>query len=314
MNLIDVKGVSYSRGSRTILRDITFSVPQNSGFALLGPNGAGKTTTIRVIGGLISPECGGVMVEGKNVHTRNAYTLRESMGFQLDCSLYERLTAQENLQLWGELYGMSGQTLRKRIDELLDLFRLTDRRNSKVGEFSKGMKQQIALCRAMIAQPKILILDEPTSGLSPEIAQDVIDYIAEFRKKHGSTILLCTHELFGLEKLIDHVAIIDHGATLISGCLADVRAQYWPDSSYRVRISGVQVKSHPIWKDSFWSESKVRLKDNGTCTEATFLAYSQDLESFLSRMWSAGLVIEAVEPVRHTLRDVYFETLARGES
>ncbi len=312
MNAVEFHNISYSVHDRPILQEIEFAVREGSGFAILGPNGAGKTTSIRVMGGLVRPDGGEVRVYGHAVQPRDAHNLRARMGFQLDGSLYERLTAYENLSLWGELYGHHGAALKRRVDELLELFRLTGRSNSKLAEFSKGMKQQIALSRAIIAEPDLLVLDEPTSGLSPEVAEDVISYITDYKDSRGATIILCTHELYGLDRLVDSVCILDKGRVLDAGGVEGLKWQFWPKRRFIIATDTRTANAPAIWENNFWGPRQLDWSACGDHFVVEFDAEPEDLELALTTIWGHGGSVLSASPIERSLRDLYFASLNKG--
>lgn len=174
-----------------MIDSVSFEIQEGSTFALLGPNGAGKTTTIRLLTGLLNPDEEEISLFGCGLNRENASTLRSSIGVQNDGNLYEELTVEENLSLWGKLYGLETVVMRKRIDELLSLFDLVDRQKSKVSQLSKGMRQKVMVARAIIHHPKLLILDEPTTGLDPQSSETLMSYLkvlTEQGNKDGSLL------------------------------------------------------------------------------------------------------------------------------
>ena len=172
---------------------------------LLGPNGAGKTTTARILACLIHPGSGEAVVDGFKVG-KDDDSIRRIVGITTEVpGLYERLSALRNLQFFAELYGVADAS--RHIEKYLRLLELWKRRNERAGSFSKGMKQKLALARALVHEPKVLLLDEPTSGLDPQVAQGVREFILQL-KSEGRTILLCTHNLDEAERLCDRIAVL----------------------------------------------------------------------------------------------------------
>ncbi|MBU7004473.1 MAG: ABC transporter ATP-binding protein, partial [Theionarchaea archaeon] len=203
-------------------------------FGLLGPNGAGKTTTIRMICTLIPPTSGKVTVLGNDVST-DPIPVKKSIGLLPETpSVYESLTAQQNLEFFCEMYQVPGEKRTKIIDELLSTFGLEDRRNSKVQTFSKGMRQKLALARTLVHDPPIIFLDEPTSGLDPESAKMVRARIAYMSSEGGKTIFLCTHNLVEAESLCSRVAIIKSGKIVMIGSPGELDSE--KEVSYLVRM------------------------------------------------------------------------------
>jgi len=195
----------------TAVDSIDFSVDRGEIFGLLGPNGAGKTTTIKLISTLLRPTSGRVLVHGLDVD-RHSQRVLSLMGTVLsgERCIYWKLTGRENLEYFGALYGLRGPGLRNKIDRLLERFQLSDRADETVEKYSTGMKRRIALARALLHDPQLLILDEPTAGLDPQGARNLRELILELQAE-GRTVLLTTHYMEEADHLSDRVAIIDHG-------------------------------------------------------------------------------------------------------
>jgi len=201
---------------------VSFEVGNGEVFGLLGPNGAGKTTTMRLLSTLLKPTSGTATVAGHDL-LREPQKVRASIGvLPEDTGLYDRLTPREHLLYYGRLHRMPEDVLRKRGDELLDVMELKDRANTKVGDFSKGMKQKVALLRAFIHDPPVLLLDEPTAGLDVMSARSILGFVERFRKE-GKAIMISTHNMTEAQKLCDRLAIIDHAKIVAVGTVAELQ-------------------------------------------------------------------------------------------
>ena len=208
--MISARGLSRSFDGVPAVEALSFDVPAGSLFALLGPNGAGKTTTVRMLMGLIAPTAGSATVAGYRLGAGDdaGRLLRRACGLLTEApGFYDRMSARDNLRFFGRLYGIPVRTLTQRIDHYLQLLELWDRRDDAVGTYSKGMKQRLAIIRALFHDPKVVFLDEPTAGLDPEAALEVRELIARL-KTEGRTILVCTHNLDEAERLADAVGIL----------------------------------------------------------------------------------------------------------
>jgi len=209
-------------GGFTAVDQVSFEVGNGEVFGLLGPNGAGKTTTMRLLSTLLKPTSGTATVAGYDL-LREPQKVRASIGvLPEDTGLYDRLTPREHLQYYGKLHGMPKDVLRKRSDELLDIMELRERSDTKVGDFSKGMKQKVALLRAFIHDPPVLLLDEPTAGLDVMSARSIQAFVERFRKE-GKAIMISTHNMTEAQKLCDRVAIIDHARIVAAGTVAELQ-------------------------------------------------------------------------------------------
>lgn len=176
-------------------------------FGLLGPNGAGKTTTVRMLACLISATSGTAWVNGHQIGV-DSDAVRASVGILTESpGLYDRMSAERNLDIFGRLQGLSAGERETQIKRYLQFMELWDRRHEPVGSFSKGMRQKVALARALLHEPPVLFLDEPTSALDPEAAKMVRDFVGELRQQ-GRTVVLCTHNLDEAERLCDRIAVL----------------------------------------------------------------------------------------------------------
>ncbi len=234
--MIEAKSLSRHFGAFVAVDDLTLRVPDGSILALLGPNGAGKTTTVRMLSGLLGPSSGSATVAGCDVRTDPA-GVRARVGLVTDVpGIYEQMTLPAYLDFFGQIYGLSGTARRARIAELIEFFELTEHQRERMAGFSKGMKQKVALARALLHEPAALFLDEPTSGLDPIAARAVRDLITGL-KNAKRTIVLCTHDLGEAERLADEIAIIRRGQLVSYGAPAALRAAASPDTLVRIELA-----------------------------------------------------------------------------
>jgi ABC-2 type transport system ATP-binding protein len=207
---IEVKDLCKSFGSFRAVDHLSLEVRQGEIFGLLGPNGSGKTTTINMISGLSRPTSGEVRVLGYNVQ-HNARQVRQVLGsVPQETALYEELTAWTNMDFHADLFGIPRKEKEERITRLLELVQLLDRKDSRVGTFSGGMKRRLALARAMLHDPQLLYLDEPTLGVDVQARRAIWDYVLALRDQ-GKTVLITTNYLEEAQALCERLAIIDHG-------------------------------------------------------------------------------------------------------
>jgi len=225
----------WGRPKVRAVQDLTLEVRSGEIFGLLGPNGSGKSTTIKMLLGLLYPTSGELRVMGRS--PRDAVT-REHLGFMPEESyLYKYLTAQETLEFYAALGGLSGPARRKRVDEMIELMGLSGARHRRVGEFSKGMARRVGFAQALIHDPDLLLLDEPTSGLDPIGCRQVKDLILDLARR-GKTILVCSHHLADMQDVCDRVAILLDGRVCAQGSVKDLVRQ--PDT-WRVTLEGVDA-------------------------------------------------------------------------
>ncbi len=231
---IQAEGLVRDFGNIRALDHLSLDVPAGIVFGFLGPNGAGKTTAIRMFLGLVEPTAGSARVLGFDTR-RESDRIRENAGALLEHhGLYERLTAEQNLDFAGRVWRMPAGDRRARAKELLDQFGLWDRRKDAAGKWSRGMKQKLAVARAVFHRPPLVFLDEPTAGLDPVASAALRDDLASLAAGQGVTIFLTTHNLVEAERLCDLVGVIRRGRLAALGPPASLR----PDDAGTLRITG----------------------------------------------------------------------------
>jgi len=243
----------YGKGSEIkAVDELDLKVYEGETFGLLGPNGAGKTTTVRLLNCIIKPTSGTATVNGydllkeENEVKRITGLLAESPG------LYEKLSAHEFLEFMGALYDVSSDVLTERIDDLLKLFGLYDRRDYLLEGYSRGMKQKILIASALIHDPPILFLDEPTSMLDPRAALMVKDLIKKLADTAGKTIFICSHILPVVEELCDRIGIINQGRLIATGTVDEIIAQTGTktlEEAFIALTGGVEEKELLAWRE-----------------------------------------------------------------
>jgi ABC-2 type transport system ATP-binding protein len=280
-------------------------VPAGHCYALLGPNGAGKTTTVRMLCALISPSSGSARVAGCEVG-KDDEVLRGRIGILTEVpGLYERLSAVENLEFFARVHGLDSRESRARIDALLRELDLHDRRNDRVANYSKGMKQKLAVIRAMLHDPEVLFLDEPSSGLDPEAAFDLRQRILDL-KRRGKTILLTTHRLDEAQQLADSVGIFK-GRLLASGTVSELRR--------RVARSELVVRLGRAFDVCVLSGIAGVKSVVSADHELTFTLEDLDATTphVVSALVNAGAEIRAVLPLEASLEEAYLALIQSEE-
>ncbi len=306
--MIEAHNLTRLFGTFTAVSQLSLRVPDGSVLALLGPNGAGKTTTVRMLSGLLAPTEGDAVVGGYDVR-RQPDAVRACVGLVTDVpGLFEPMLVPDYLDFFGRIYGMPVEDRTRRINELIDFFELTEHRKQKMAGFSKGMKQKVALARALIHKPTVLFLDEPTSGLDPLAARSVRELILNL-KHESRSIILCTHDLDEAERLADEVAIIRQGRIVARGTPAALRAQASGETLVRIDFA------------SAGSELLAMINTIAGISEPEFKAAMQDGDGallhyrtdrprvvnpeVLTRLISAGARVISVTCESSTLEDVY---------
>jgi ABC-2 type transport system ATP-binding protein len=216
--MLEVNGLTRTYGKLIAITGVSFRADCGETIGLLGPNGAGKTTTVSIIAGLLSPDSGEVLIEGKQVKS-DTDPVKLKIGLvPQDMALYDQLTARENLTFFAALYSLAGAKAKQPIAEALNLVGLSDRAGEKVGTFSGGMKRRLNLAAALLHDPQILLLDEPTVGVDPQSRNAIFENL-ETLKKRGKTLIYTTHYMEEAERLCDRIVIIDHGKVVADDTL-----------------------------------------------------------------------------------------------
>ncbi len=241
--IIEVKNLTKKFGDFTAVQNISFSVGKGRIFGFLGPNGAGKTTSIKMLTTLLKPTRGQILLDGHDPVTEQN-DARRSFGivFQ-DPSLDDELTARENMDFHGVLYKVPAELRKQRIEELLKIVELWDRRNDLVKQFSGGMKRRLEIARGLLHHPKILFLDEPTVGLDPQTRNHIWNYIKNLNRKEKITVFFTTHYMEEAERVADQVTIIDHGKIIAQGTPATLKKKARAKS---LEDAFIQVTGHTL--------------------------------------------------------------------
>ncbi|HNZ00596.1 MAG TPA: ABC transporter ATP-binding protein [Anaerolineaceae bacterium] len=287
--------------SITAVEDLTLQVEEGEVFGFLGPNGAGKTTTVRMLACLIGMTRGRAWINGYEVG-RDDQAIRQSVGLLTETpGMYDRLSAERNLTLFARLYNVSQPAAR--VEKYLRMLGLWDRRMDEVGSFSKGMRQKLAIARALLHEPRLVFLDEPTSGLDPEAAKLVRDFIEEL-KTAGRTIFLCTHNLDEADRLCDRIAIFKTRLVTVDS-----------PANLRQKLYGRSVVIHlaelqPGWVDLVRSLPFVR---EARAVENRLVIRLDNPEEqnpvIIQQLVQAGGRIQFVGELRHSLEDVYLKMI-----
>jgi ABC-2 type transport system ATP-binding protein len=283
------------------LRRLDLDIAKGRITALLGPNGAGKTTAIRLITGAMPPDDGTVSVFGTDPSGPDGERVRRRCGVvSAKPSLYDRLDGRDNLRYAAELYGLGrGAGIDRRIEEAAERFGIEAALGQLVGGYSTGMKTRLALARAVLHEPELLLLDEPTSGLDPESARSVLDLVRQMATS-GRSVLLCTHLLLEAEGLADEVVVVQDGTTLIRGAQDDLARRYWPHPEVTIRCfdgaGQFRLGHHPAVLEATPIEDGVRVK----------LRNAQAVTGVVKWLTDLGAPLRAVVPWEPSLEDLYF--------
>jgi ABC-2 type transport system ATP-binding protein len=301
--IIETKDLQRSFGKHNAVDEMTFHVKQGEVFGLLGPNGAGKTTTVRLLNGILPPSAGLARVFGLDPVTHGESIRRKTGVLTETPSLYERLSASENLKFFGTLQEIPESALAHRVDEMLAFFELSHRANDKVETYSKGMKQRLALARALIHKPPLLFLDEPTSGLDPEAAQHVNDLIADLTNQNGQTVVLATHNLTEAQRLCNRVAVMNNGKILAIGSLKELSQKLWPVTWVDIKFYKTPSKNLSELIKSHRGVIQASVEKDSLSVQVEKQDVIPDIIRYLVEQ---GEAIMKVDPRDYTLKDIYF--------
>ena len=304
-DIIRLEGISKQLGKREILRDVSFTVKQGDIFGYLGPNGAGKTTTIRILLGLLRPTSGKATILGEDVSRDEA---RRKVGFVLESDgLYDNKTAEENLWYYARIYGMAKPA--ERIDRILNLVELWDRAKDKVGTYSKGMRQRLALARAMTHNPELLVLDEPTAGVDPSGQIEVREVILNMAHKEGRTIFLSSHNLDEVQRICNRIALIDRGEIKLYGELEQLQREM---SGNEVEIETTEAIAEPLFSE-LKSLSHLGLRERKDKTLTFVLQEGIRVPDIVSLLVKRGVEVEEVSKKEASLEEIYSAILKEVE-
>jgi len=246
--MIEVRNLVKSYGDFMAVKDISFKVEEGEIFAFLGPNGAGKTTTIKVLTTLLKPTSGSVALDGLDPSVEH-HEARKRFGivFQ-DPSLDDELTAYENMDFHGVLYKVPRKIRAERIESLLKLFELWDRRNDPVKQFSGGMKRRLEIARGLLHTPKIVFLDEPTLGLDPQTRNQLWTHVKKLNEEERVTVFMTTHYMEEAERVAHRIAIIDHGKIVAQGTAQQLKEQTSAETLEQafLALTGTSIRAEEV--------------------------------------------------------------------
>jgi ABC-2 type transport system ATP-binding protein len=300
--VIRVEMLTRDFGSVRAIDNLSVNVPRGIVFGFLGPNGSGKTTTIRVLLGLLDPTSGKAEVLGFDSRSQSD-RIRERSGALLEQNgLYERLSAEDNLEFYGRVAKIPTSKRRERIKELLEMFGLWDRRRDSAGTWSRGMKQKLAVARAMLHRPDIVFLDEPTAGMDPVAAAGFREELLQHVKREGVTVFLTTHNLAEAEKICSRVAVIRQGKLLAEGPPAQLRAK---QGSGRTEIIGKGINEKVLGAVRARPQVRAASIENGILTVE--LSEGAETSALIPILVENGVEIDEIIKAKASLEDVFLK-------
>lgn len=308
---VDIKNLTKRFGDIVAVNHMELSVPEGSIFGLLGPNGAGKSTTTRLLCTLLRPHEGTASVGGHDI-LEEPVAVRQITGVlpeEGNHTLYPTMTAYENLQYFARLYGVDETEISGRIEELLTFMDLWERKDDKAGELSTGNRQRLALCRAMLHRPRVLLLDEPTSALDPIAAKRVRELIMSLANTYRQTFFINSHNLGEVQRMCDRIAIIDDGRILLSGETHELRSRLQSKQEFVIRVSGEPEKAAALAESSHFVESVT------TGVDSISVVIKDPIENnwrLMQDLLAGGIRIIEFAEDEATLEDLYLEVVKGG--
>jgi ABC-2 type transport system ATP-binding protein len=299
-------------GSHVAVDQLTIAIQSGEVFGFLGHNGAGKTTTIRLLNGVLPSTGGAARVLDMDPKTEGAKIRRHTGVLTETPALDDRLTARANLRFYADVYGVPEGEVDRRVELLLISFGLLDRADDKIGSFSKGMRQRMALARTLVHNPQILFLDEPTSGLDPLAAREVYLLIERLSRDEGRTIFLCTHNLVEAQRLCDRVAVLAHGRLLALGAPSELAQRYGGSHRLQLSVEPSQIPETLAIIDAFQGAEAASLQ-NGESGIIEVVGVDRTATPFLiGALTGAGIALYSVVPHEPSLEEVYLALQANG--
>jgi ABC-2 type transport system ATP-binding protein len=308
MNILEAVGLRKAFGDLVAVDGVDFSIAEGETYGLLGPNGAGKTTTIAMVMGLLEKDAGTVMVAGREISTSST-DAKAAIGYvPQDIAIYPDLSARENLDFFGRLYGMPGKERSKRVDEVLEIIGLADRADDRSEEFSGGMKRRLNIGIGLLHGPRLLMLDEPTVGVDPQSRNAILESVEQLSHE-GMAVLYTTHYMEEAERLCDRVGIIDQGKIEAEGTRAELvslvggRDRVRLATPDRTEAAAEALRAHPA-------------VDEVTATDGTIEALVRGAAAALPRLLEiaagAGVGVTSVDVVEPNLEAVFLHLTGKA--
>ena len=300
MSILTLKNVSKKFGTKQVVKDLSFEVPQNKVFGFIGKNGAGKTTTMKMILGLVKPDEGEIIVNGEKVNFGQTST-NKYIGYLPDVpEFYGYMTTREYLTLCGKITGMKDSEIKTKVEELLELVGLSEEKK-RIKGFSRGMKQRLGIAQALLNSPKLLICDEPTSALDPIGRKEILDVLSKVKEQ--TTVIFSTHILSDVERICDEVAFLHEGNIVLRGTLSEIK-------SIR-KTSSVQIECF----NSSDVSKVLQVLPGGKAIGSTSILYENADEGRMCGMMlqlaDNKIAIQKIEMLEPTLEDLFVEVVSK---
>lgn len=303
-DVLVAQGLRKAYGARVAVQAVSLRLQPGEVLGLLGPNGAGKSTTVGMICGLTPPDAGSVTLSGGVSLASDDAGYKRRIGLvPQDIALYEELPARMNVELFGALYGLPPDLLKRRCGEVLAQVGLADRAKDKPSTFSGGMKRRLNIACALVHDPEIIVLDEPTAGVDPQSRNAIFDHL-EALKAAGKALIYTTHYMEEAERLADRITIIDHGRVVASGTQAELFAQLPAAHSLQVELAGEP--------DDALLADLPGVRRTGQRLEVAVADVGRDAAALLAALATRGVAVRGVASTRASLEDVFLQLTGRA--
>jgi len=296
--MIQVQNLSKSFQSIKAVDNVNFTISKGEIFGLLGPNGAGKSTTLNIMSTLLKSDAGRILIEGEEIKPNSEACKRLIGVVPQEISLYDELSAYENLLFWGNLYGIPSKELKESIDETLELIGLLDRKKDLIKTYSGGMKRRINIAASLLHKPKILLMDEPTVGIDPQSRNRIFE-VVETLNKQGMTIVYTTHYMEEVERLCNRIAIIDSGKIIAQGTQREL--QELVQTKENIQLEFDFLSTDQVAKLSQLLPYKMIQKENQLIIESSI----KELSSIITASNQLGLAINDIQLQKVNLETIF---------
>ena len=302
--MIEIRHLYKAFDNHMVLRNLNMKIDEGAVYGVVGPNGAGKTTTMRIIAGLLKADSGQILIDGEDIGVRH----KELIGYMPDFfGVYDRLRVKEYMAFFDSIYGLDKEETEKKIRQLLELVKLTEKKEAYVDSLSRGMKQRLCLARCMIHDPKLLILDEPASGLDPRARYEFKEIIRQLRKE-GRTIMISSHILSELSEMCTDICIIDEGSCVMDGSVDEIEYHMITASPLVIRTAGRQEDAIRLIRHNEMVET---LSYNENEIQAVFKGGREDEIMLLQELMAADIPVYSFGRDRSSLESLFMQITDR---
>lgn len=309
--MLSVNNLHKRFGDFPAVKGVSFTVEKGESFSLLGPNGAGKSTIIHMISGLFKPTEGSIYIKDLDVVKAPKQAQKFIGVVPQEIALYQTLSAKENLKFWGRMYGQSGKTLEKSVDEVLEIIGLTDRAKDKIETFSGGMKRRVNIGAAILHKPELLIMDEPTVGIDPQSRNHILETVKQLNNE-GMTIIYTSHYMEEVEYLCKRIGIVDHGDLIACGTVPELRETIGDQSRIILSLEKNSFRDalRPTSLNGLFNEKDIKIND-----EQLMVFHKEPqlvLSDLIQSVTNAGAKIGSVNIVEPNLESVFLHLTGRN--